>query len=958
MIPVKALKRIICFCLTAFAALLIMPISVEAKEKLKIGYYEDGDYMSRDKDGSYVGFNFEYLQKITQYAGWEYEVIDGGSWDHTFKMLETGEIDILPSVYYTEDREEQYLFSKLPMCNIYSTLNVRVDDNRYDYEDYESFNGMTVGVIENSVDAACFVEYCRDNNVSVTVIPYQETQELLDALDDGTLDGVAITYLGKNSIFRCVAQFSPQPLYFAVTKSRPDLAQELDAAMSTIKLRDPYYESRLYQKYFSINSLQDPVFTREEEEYIEQVGAIRAVYVDSDAPLEYTDKRSGQFSGVEADLFRIISQKSGLKFEFLSVENCGESYQMLSEGEADLLCSVDNDYLWSEKNHIDTTTYYLKAPLVAVSTGNKTKGKRIALTEGRYIAERIAKDNPEAEILYYPSNQDCFNAVKQGEADVTYTNTYIASYLMSDPTYSSFNTVTLINYSEDLGIGISEEADPRLFSILDKCIQYIPSEQMDTWLMNNSAAAKSITFKRIIQEYPAESVGITALIFLILTGIMAYIAIIKSRNNKRFQVLLYQDRVTGIWNINKFREEAERILNEDKEHSYAVLYMDVNQFKTINDSFGFKEGDELLRLLAGILSRSIAPGECCARMSADHFVMLLQYESWEKLTCRTSRIAQDMNNAIKAKQKSYSIHLIFGVYIVETTDKQDISLFLDFANYARRSGKNFRGSITLRYDEAMRQEELWRRRLSDIMEPALQNGEFVPYFQPKVNIFSGDIVGAEALVRWLRPGESMLSPGSFIPFFESNGFIIEMDLYIYEQVCRSIRKWMDEDKPVHPVSSNFSRLHFKNKHFPDTLSHIADAYGVPHKYLEVEITENILMDQIEEVQNHLYRLKELGFLISIDDFGSGYSSLGILQQLSVDTIKLDGSLIGQSLQEKRRQIIVEGIITLAKGLGIQVICEGVETEEQTETLKVLGCTTAQGFYYARPLPLEEFEKML
>lgn len=925
-------------------------------EAVKIGFYEDGDYMSRNKSGEYVGFNFEYFQKITKYAGWKYEVVDGKSWENTLKMLERGEIDILPAVYYNDERAKRFLFSQRPMCSIYSTLNVRVDDMRYDYEDFSSFNGMRVGVIKDGLDAEYFKEYCRKNGFSVTIVPYGETADLLSALDRGELDGVAISHLGKNSVFRSVAQFAPQPLYFAVAKDRERLARTLDEAMTTIKLRDPYYEQRLFEKYFAVNALQRPVFTREEMDYIPKAPALRAVYNYTEAPLEYTDPKTGEFKGIVADMFRVIAAYSGLTFEFLPVHNRNESWNMVDGGSADIICGVANDYLWAERKHVNTTVYYLRAPFVSVSVSGVSVRKRIALPEGCYFSQKIAEDNPQAEVVYYPSISDCFDAVAKKRADVTYTNTYVANYLLSERKYENFNMAVLSNYYDDLSIGVSKSTDPRVFSILDKCIQYISREQMDSIILDNSVISRPVTLRRIVSEYPLAAAGVTSVVFLVIIGVLGYIAVTNAANNRRFHALLYVDGVTGIFNLNKFRLDAEKMLKEAGDDPLALVYMDINQFKTINDSFGFKEGDEILKLAARTLKENTSHDECCARVSADQFVLLLHYSDWDGLLSRTNLIAKQMGAAVAAMKKSYSICLTFGVYVTQRGDSPDVSLLMDFANYARINGKNTGKSVTLRYDEKMRQEELRRRHLADIMAPALQNGEFVPYFQQKTDMRTGETVGAEALVRWLRRDEGPISPGDFIPFFESNGFIIEIDLYIYEQVCKTIRRWMDRGVRLFPVSSNFSRLHFEDRNFPYTLAEIADRYGVPHEYLEVEITENILMENVGQMLSHRDLLKKLGFLLSIDDFGSGYSSLSVLQQLSADTIKLDRSLISDSCHERRGRIIVQGIISMAKELGIDVICEGVETKEQAEMLIGMGCIAAQGFYYAKPMPLDDFEK--
>ena len=224
--------------------------------------------MSRGRSAEYIGFNIEFLQKLAKVGGMRYEMLDEGSWENAWHQLLEGHIDMIPAVFRTEEREKEVLFSNLPMGTLYVTLNVRVDDKRYGYEDFSSFQGMRVGIIRGSSDGERFQRYCEKFGVKPIIVPYAETQALLSALEDGTLDGVAITHLGRSSTFRSVAQFSPEPVYVAVAKNRPDLLARLDAAMNAIVLRDPNYMMRLYDKYFAVSMAQQPVFTKEEEAFL------------------------------------------------------------------------------------------------------------------------------------------------------------------------------------------------------------------------------------------------------------------------------------------------------------------------------------------------------------------------------------------------------------------------------------------------------------------------------------------------------------------------------------------------------------------------------------------------------------------------------------------------------------------------------------------------------------------
>ena len=393
--------RILHFILGLCFLLSPLPLLAEpekTEKAVRVGYYEDGDYMRRTPGGEYVGFNFEYLQEIAKFSGLTYRVVDGVSWENTLAMLEKGEIDLLPAVYYTPERAKKMLFSELPMLNLYTTLNVRADDGRYSYEDFDSFQGMRVGIIAGSKDGEKFRRYCRDNNLNLIIVPYAETADLLAALGNKTLDGVAITHLGRNSVFRSVAQFSPEPMYIAVAKDRPELLTRVNKAMNVIALRDPYYALRLHTAYFSVNAEQKPVFTEQEEAFIARKKRIKAAYDPTWAPLEYTDPSTGRFAGVVADLFKHIESESGLLFDFVPLPQ-EKALEMAARGELDVVCVMAGDYLWNEHYKLNTTGEYLSTPALLVRLRQGDEIKTIALQKGYWLSKSVTEENSGKKIL-------------------------------------------------------------------------------------------------------------------------------------------------------------------------------------------------------------------------------------------------------------------------------------------------------------------------------------------------------------------------------------------------------------------------------------------------------------------------------------------------------------------------------------------------------------------------------
>lgn len=928
---------------------------------IRIGSYYHAGFMQQAQAGDYIGYVPEFLQELAKYSGWSYEYVTYADWESAYNALIAGEVDLMGALYRSPEREELLDFPELSMGVSYVALCAGIDDTRYNFEDFESFNGMRVGSIENTKNVDVFNDYCKANKIAVDMIYYAENSEMLEALDRKEIDGVAVSNLGKTVPLRTLAKFSPEAFYLATTKGNSELLSTLDQALSNLKLRNPYFEATLYEKYFAVTAEQNPVFTKEEQAYIDSAPPIKCVYDPYWKPLDYYDaetqsKNSG-FSGVSADLFEQISRSTGLKFEFIKAESYTDALRIVNRADVDILTTIVKDYRWAATNNLNATDSYLHSPVAMIRRKGSSEDSRVALPKGYATTEQLAEKDKGKEIIYFDTIEECFRALCDDKADITYVNTYISDYLLSGPAFRSLSATTLAEFTDEICIGISKSADPLMITILDKALEYISSEQLNEMVIKNSAMIASATWNDFLRENIALVIVLCCVASILIIGALAYALWMKSRSRKKIKDLLYQDPLTGGWNLNKFRIEAAARLAKAPKNTFALIYADINQFKTINDTFGFAEGDRLLKIFHEVILQNISDDECSARVSADQFVILLHYNTWEELQERTKKIDDIMNLLPQLLTKAYHIVITFGAYIV-TNEVKNVALMLDLANYARQSGKASHKSTIILYDEQMRKSELQQRDLTNVMEQALKNGEFVPFFQAKVDMFTGKLVGSEALVRWVHPQGDIIPPGRFIPHFEKNGFITEIDLSVYRQVCENIRRWMDEGKTIKPVSCNFSRLHMQNPDFANLLKAIADEHGVPTEYLELEITESVAMEDLNRIRSFLDQLKEKGFIISIDDFGSGYSSLGLLQQLNVDVLKLDRSFLHNGVADERERVIIEGIVNVVHKLHMTIICEGVETCQQAKMLMQLGCPLAQGFLYAKPVPAAEFEKVL
>lgn len=412
------------------------------------------------------------------------------------------------------------------------------------------------------------------------------------------------------------------------------------------------------------------------------------------------------------------------------------------------------------------------------------------------------------------------------------------------------------------------------------------------------------------------------------------------------------DELTGIYNKQAFYAKTKEMLLDNPDKNFDLLRINIERFKVLNDLFGESTGDKLLRYIGKFLKEINLPLCVSGRLYADNFVVC--YEAGKGDSRR-------MINTLQMVADSFAINnrtiLSFGLYRID--DKTlPVSVMCDRANMALWKAKgNFKNPYC-EYDEKMRQQVLKEQKIINAMEMAIQNKEFTLYLQPKYDIEKGTIIGAEALVRWISLENGFISPGDFIPVFENNGFVYEVDKFIWEESCRYLRKWLDEGREVHPISVNVSRIDLYDPKLVQHLVDLREKYQLPSQYLELEITESAYTEDPEQIITITRQLREAGFVILMDDFGTGYSSLNMLKDIQIDVLKLDMGFLKSSDYSAKGGNILTAILKMAESLKMQTIAEGVETKEQVEFLKSIGCKYVQGFYYSKPLPVDEFEKLI
>lgn len=411
------------------------------------------------------------------------------------------------------------------------------------------------------------------------------------------------------------------------------------------------------------------------------------------------------------------------------------------------------------------------------------------------------------------------------------------------------------------------------------------------------------------------------------------------------------DNLTGIYNWEEFLISSKKIIENENNVKHAIIRMDIDKFKLINDLYGYDIGDEVLKYCAGIIRRYVINHGVFGRINSDIFCMCIRYDEKEEILDVIDKISSGMVN----RNEMYKISPYFGICLVDDANAE-VSVLCDWANIAL---KKVKGNNLIRYafyDNNMRMQLLEEIKFENEMENALRQGQFEAYLQPQYDIRDSKIIGAEALVRWIHPQEGVISPARFIPLFERNGFIVKVDEFIWREACKILRKWIDDGYTPVPISVNVSRLHIFDELLCDKLVALLNEYNLPRSLLILEVTETILYDDNEEMNRILNKLRNMGFMIAMDDFGSGYSSLNMLENMCLDELKIDRAFMTRAVMTENGKVIIKFIIQMANQLNLKVVAEGVETLEQAKLLLEFGCYTAQGYYYSRPVPINSFEE--
>lgn len=484
----------------------------------------------------------------------------------------------------------------------------------------------------------------------------------------------------------------------------------------------------------------------------------------------------------------------------------------------------------------------------------------------------------------------------------------------------------------------------------DVIMSYDPLDTFD-WVLLTILPADIISHDT--DAYIRQTFLLSAAVILLFSLILAAMCGIYYSHRRQLEHIAFVDPLTGGMNSARFQYACRHTLDGAKPGAFTVVSLNLMDYRLINELFGPKEGNDTLRHVMQVLERHIRPDEAAARGEAGHFFLCLHEHREDAVIARLEEIRADVNAFNAQRETPYYLTLLAGAYLVQEPGL-DITVMQDRADAARKSKPAENGRCAF-YDAGITARMHLEKELVNLLDSSLANRDFKVYYQPKVRLRDGQVASAEALVRWQHPQKGFIYPSDFIPVFERSGDICRLDLYVFEEVCAMLAGRLAQGAPVFPVAVNLSRRHFQTTDFLQRFADIRDQYQIPGGLIELELTESIFftVGDILNVKEAIRRMHELGFLCSLDDFGAGFSSLGLLKSFMVDSVKLDRSFFLDDSQ--RAHDVVESIVELARKLGIETVAEGIEAPEQVDFLRSIGCDLVQGYVYARPMPAEELE---
>ena len=919
---------------------------------LKVGYVVNTGFMFEDRPGHTVGYGYEYMEILENYVPCEFEYIVFNDWTDLLDKLNTGEIDIVPNLpgdhkWLINATSTEHVVGRFPMELVIAPDKIK--------------SHINLARVRTNYDTPGLDEIAKAEGFQYTLINYKTYQDILNAYERGEVDGYVDAMLFYNKQKNTYAVFDRQNYRLSVRADNQELLNRLNWAMDQLLLDQSDIRDQLKRKYFLKEGFP-LLLSRDEKNFLAEKKKLRTAVLLQEKPRVYRDE-SGNLTGLMPEIINRISEDLNIEIEIVDTNSYEKSRDLIQSGEIDFIVDAICDFSWAEKYNIEPTQQYFQMDYIPVTRENyildTSKNPKVACVPEMFSTTNfIEMKFPKEDILYFPTIEECLKAVNDGRADVSYVNRdSVYSFIDSAEIYG-LEVGTISPYSQSIGLGTFTGGDLKLWHILNKEVNHIDVSWIRDTLDKHQQLSSTFHFKRFVYSNVIMIILLASLLILAI-GTYIYKFKMNRKNLEMIHHMAYTDSRYNLPNVAWLESQMPEALENLKERNpdaktfFVVFAMMSNA--VITENMGYKIVNKQFHALAEGLKNSDEAILTAAGYDVGHLVCFCQAENKEQIYKWAAKMVGKYRYMDTADAGAkIVIHVKAGISLYN--DKLNVKQMMSQAVTACQQTSNNGVKI---FDEQMEEILKTEHEIENRMIDALQKEEFQAWYQPKYDIKTRKVIGAEALIRWLNPETGLISPGKFIPLFEQNGFIIQIDYYILEKTCQLQMRRLAAGKAVVPISVNQSRLHMTEEGYLDKMRAIVVKYKLPPNLIELEITETMFADfdkkaARENAEKIITALKELGFIISVDDFGAGYSSFSLLSTLPMDTMKIDRSVLTGADSSPKMKKILGNVIELGHSLGMNVICEGIETVEEEKLLLSLGCRYGQGFLNAKPMPVNDF----
>ena len=930
--------------------------SPDREKTVRVGWY-DSSYNTLDKFGRRSGYAYEYQLKIASYTGWRYEYVNG-SWSELLQMLIRGDIDMMSDVSYTEERAENMLFPDYPMGAEDYYLFIAQGNREISSGDYATLNGKRIGVNRDSIQARFYRDWAERHDVRAELIELTTSEdESLHMLENGELDAyVTVDSFTDPERAEPVCKVGSSDFFFALSKERPDLLAELNGALSRIQDENRYFNQQMFERYIRTAGA-NAFLSSDELDWLSGHGVIRVGYQDNYLAFCAADKETGKLTGAIKDYLEHAShtfKNAELCFEASAYPTVEAALGALHRGEIDCVFPANLSGYDGERMGITMTPPLMRTAMVAIvrqsDMSNFTNREHVivAVNQGNPNYDTFLLDHyPSWRKVYYENTDECLQAVADGTADCLLVSSFRYNNISRHCDryhLTPFPTAVDLDYCFAV-----EKGNTQLYSLLTKVVSQIPESTVNSELSYYITEDARQSLSDILSDNLVLVLAVIAAVMLIIVWSM--LRSIRAEKKARELISATEtDALTGLYNRDYFFQYADRMRREQPNTPMDAIVLNIEQFHSINALNGWEFGNRVLRVLGKELAAIAGEsGGIAGRFGADRFDLYCRH------TENYPAILDRLQHKLDSIAPNSSIRLRMGVMPWQA-GLEPLQMF-DMARTACSMARGHFQEHLIVFDERVHERELMDQRLLNDLRRALDSYEFEIYYQPKYDIRTEPprLVGAEALVRWHHPELGLLQPGAFIPLFERNGKIAEVDKFVWSEAARQVARWRAQYGIKLPVSVNLSRVDVFDPTVENTLDTILAQNGLEHDLLRLEITESACTENADQILRVAESLHRKGYTLEMDDFGTGYSSLNMLSAIPIDVLKMDRSFIQNIEKDDKAVHLVSLILGIAKNMGVPVVAEGVETEGQLLLLKRLGCALVQGYYFSRPLHPSDFE---